>query len=65
MALLLLNATSHKTCFVALKRSIGASLNLVDPLESAVVLWCDHKYLPEPMRCIQNLPETLRCDLKY
>jgi hypothetical protein len=31
-ALLLLEATSHKTRFVALKRSIGASLNLVDPL---------------------------------
>jgi hypothetical protein len=30
--LLLLEATSHKTCFVALKRSIRASLNLVDPL---------------------------------
>jgi hypothetical protein len=30
--LLLLEATSHKTRFVALKRSIGASLNLVDPL---------------------------------
>jgi hypothetical protein len=30
--LLLLKATSHKTCFVALKRSIRASLNLVDPL---------------------------------
>jgi hypothetical protein len=32
MALLLLEATSHKTRFVALKRSIRASLNLVDPL---------------------------------
>jgi hypothetical protein len=31
-ALLLLEATSHKTRFVALKRSIGAGLNLVDPL---------------------------------
>jgi hypothetical protein len=31
-ALLLLEATSHKTRFVALKRSIRASLNLVDPL---------------------------------
>jgi hypothetical protein len=31
MALLLLEATSHKTHFVALKRSIRASLNLVDP----------------------------------
>jgi hypothetical protein len=30
--LLRLEATSHKTCFVALKRSIGASLNLIDPL---------------------------------
>jgi hypothetical protein len=30
--LLLLKATSHKTRFVALKRSIKASLNLVDPL---------------------------------
>jgi hypothetical protein len=30
--LLLLEATSHKTRFVALKRSIGVSLNLVDPL---------------------------------
>jgi hypothetical protein len=30
--LLLLKATSHKTHFIALKRSIGASLNLVDPL---------------------------------
>jgi hypothetical protein len=30
--LLLLEATSHKTRFVALKRSIRASLNLVDPL---------------------------------
>jgi hypothetical protein len=30
--LLLLEATSHKTRFVALKRSIGASLNLIDPL---------------------------------
>jgi hypothetical protein len=32
MALLLLEATSHKTHFVALKRSIRASLNLIDPL---------------------------------
>jgi hypothetical protein len=32
MTLLLLEATSHKTRFVALKRSIKASLNLVDPL---------------------------------
>jgi hypothetical protein len=31
-ALLLLEATSHKTRFVALKRSIGAGLNLIDPL---------------------------------
>jgi hypothetical protein len=31
-ALLLLEATSHKTRFVALKRSIRAGLNLVDPL---------------------------------
>jgi hypothetical protein len=31
-ALLLLEATSHQTRFVALKRSIGASLNLIDPL---------------------------------
>jgi hypothetical protein len=31
-ALLLLEATSHKTRFVALKRSIGASLNIVNPL---------------------------------
>jgi hypothetical protein len=30
--LLLLETMSHKTRFVALKRSIGASLNLVDPL---------------------------------
>jgi hypothetical protein len=30
--LLLLEAMSHKTHFVALKRSIRASLNLVDPL---------------------------------
>jgi hypothetical protein len=30
--LLLLEAKSHKTRFLALKRSIGASLNLVDPL---------------------------------
>jgi hypothetical protein len=30
--LLLLEATSHKTRFVVLKRSIGASLNLIDPL---------------------------------
>jgi hypothetical protein len=30
--LLLLEATSHKTRFVELQRSIGASLNLVDPL---------------------------------
>jgi hypothetical protein len=30
--LLLLEATSHKTRFVALKRSIGAGLNLIDPL---------------------------------
>jgi hypothetical protein len=30
-ALLLLKATSHKTRFVALKRSIRAGLNLVDP----------------------------------
>jgi hypothetical protein len=34
MALLLLKATSHKTCFIALKRSIRAGLNFVDPLES-------------------------------
>jgi hypothetical protein len=32
MALLLLEATSHKTRFVALKRSIREGLNLVDPL---------------------------------
>jgi hypothetical protein len=32
MTLLLLEATSHKTRFVALKRSIGAGLNLIDPL---------------------------------
>jgi hypothetical protein len=32
IALLLLEATSHKTRFVALKRSIRASLNLIDPL---------------------------------
>jgi hypothetical protein len=32
MTLLLLEATSHKTHFVVLKRSIGVSLNLVDPL---------------------------------
>jgi hypothetical protein len=32
MALLLLEATSHKTRFVALKRSIRVCLNLVDPL---------------------------------
>jgi hypothetical protein len=32
MTLFLLEATSHKTRFVALKRSIGASLNLIDPL---------------------------------
>jgi hypothetical protein len=31
-ALLLLEATSHKTRFIALKRSIRASLNLIDPL---------------------------------
>jgi hypothetical protein len=30
--LLLLEATSHKTRFVALKRSIRADLNIVDPL---------------------------------
>ena len=30
--LLLLKATGHKTSFVALKRTIGASLKLVDPL---------------------------------
>jgi hypothetical protein len=30
--LLLLKTTSHKTRFVALKRSIGVSLNLLDPL---------------------------------
>jgi hypothetical protein len=30
--LLLLEATSHKMRFLALKRSIRASLNLVDPL---------------------------------
>ena len=30
--LLLLKTTGHKTSFVALKRTIGASLNLVDPL---------------------------------
>jgi hypothetical protein len=32
MALFMLETTSHKTLFVALKRSIRASLNLVDPL---------------------------------
>jgi hypothetical protein len=32
MTLLLLEATGHKTHFVALKRSIKASLNVVDPL---------------------------------
>jgi hypothetical protein len=32
MTLLLLEATNHKTRFIALKRSIGASLNLVDPI---------------------------------
>jgi hypothetical protein len=32
MAVLLLKATSHKTRFVALKRSIRASLNFIDPL---------------------------------
>jgi hypothetical protein len=31
-ALLLLKATNHKTCFIALKRSIRAGLNFVDPL---------------------------------
>jgi hypothetical protein len=31
-ALLLLKATSHKTCFIVLKTSIRASLNFVDPL---------------------------------
>jgi hypothetical protein len=31
-ALLLLKATSHKTRFIALKRSIRAGLNFVDPL---------------------------------
>ncbi|XP_040245347.1 uncharacterized protein [Aegilops tauschii subsp. strangulata] len=31
-SLLLLKATGHNTSFVALKRTIGASLNLVDPL---------------------------------
>jgi len=31
-SLLLLKATSHKTSFVALKGTIGASLNLIDPL---------------------------------
>jgi hypothetical protein len=31
-ALLLLKTTSHKTRFIALKRSIRASLNFVDPL---------------------------------
>jgi hypothetical protein len=30
--LLLLEATNHKACFIALKRSIRVSLNLVDPL---------------------------------
>ena len=32
--MLLLKTTSHKTSFVTLKRTIGASLNLVDPLTS-------------------------------
>jgi hypothetical protein len=32
MTLLLLEATSHKTRFVALKRSIRAGLNFIDPL---------------------------------
>jgi hypothetical protein len=31
-SLLLLKATSHKTSFVTLKRTIGASLDLIDPL---------------------------------
>jgi hypothetical protein len=31
-ALLLLKATSHKTHFIALKRSIKAGLNFIDPL---------------------------------
>jgi hypothetical protein len=31
-AVLLLKATSHKTCFIALKRSIRAGLNFIDPL---------------------------------
>jgi len=31
-AVLLLKATSHKTSFVTLKRTIGASLDLIDPL---------------------------------
>jgi hypothetical protein len=65
MTLLLLEATSHKMRFVVLKRSIGASLNLVDPLVSDGVLRCDHKYLPEPLWCIQNLPEPLWCNRKY
>jgi hypothetical protein len=34
MVLLLLGATSHKSRFVLLKRSIRAGLNLVDPLAS-------------------------------
>jgi hypothetical protein len=33
-SLLLLKATSHKTSFVTLKRTIGASLDLIDPLAS-------------------------------
>jgi hypothetical protein len=32
MTLLLLKATSHKTRFIALKRSIRAGLNFIDPL---------------------------------
>jgi hypothetical protein len=31
-AVLLLKATSHKTRFIALKRSIRAGLNFIDPL---------------------------------
>lgn len=34
MTMLLLKDTSHKTSFVVLKRTIGASLNLVEPLTS-------------------------------
>jgi hypothetical protein len=32
MVVLLQKATSHKTCFIALKRSIRAGLNFIDPL---------------------------------